>query len=99
MGSSIWNKLSNDLKILTSTSSFTHNYKKLVTTYTVIIIIISIIIIINTIIITIKWIVGTKCFVNVRYKTGFNIKTGFNVMRFFSSDPKFFEYICSNRLE
>ena len=93
MGSSIWNKLSNDLKILTSTTSFTDNYKKLVTTYTVITIIISIIIIINTIIITIKWIVGTKCFVNVRYKTGFNI------MGFFCSESKFFEYICSNRLE
>ena len=92
MGSSIWNKLSNDLKILTRTSSFTHNYKKLVTNYTAIIIIISIIIIINTII-TIKWIAGTKYFVNVLYKTGFNI------MRSFSSDPKFFEYICTNRLE
>ena len=69
MGSSIWNKFSNDFKILNSTTSFTHNYKKLVTTYTIIIIII----IINTIIITIKWIVGAKDFVTVRYKTGFKI--------------------------
>ena len=76
MGSFIWYKLSNNSKILNSTTSFTHNYKKLVTTYIIIIIIISIIIIINTIIITIKWIVGTKCFVTVCDKTGFNI-TGY----------------------
>ena len=30
MGLSIWNKLSNDLKILNTTTSFTHNYEKLV---------------------------------------------------------------------
>ena len=76
MGSFIWYKLSNNLNILNSTTSFAHNYKKLVTTYIIIIIITSIIIIINTIIFTIKWIVGTKCFVTVPDKTGFNI-TGF----------------------
>ena len=30
MGPSIWNNLSNDLKILNTATSFTHNYKKLV---------------------------------------------------------------------
>ena len=30
MGPSVWNKLSNDLKILSTVTSFTHNYKKLV---------------------------------------------------------------------
>ena len=30
MGPPIWNKLSNDLKILNTTTSFTHNYKKLI---------------------------------------------------------------------
>ena len=30
MGLSIWNKLNNDVKILNTTSLFTHNYKKLV---------------------------------------------------------------------
>ena len=30
MGQSIWNKLSNDLKILDTATSYTHNYKKLV---------------------------------------------------------------------
>ena len=30
IGPSIWNKLSNNLKVLNTTTSFTHNYKKLV---------------------------------------------------------------------
>ena len=30
IGQSIWNKLSNNLKILNTSTSFTHNYKKLV---------------------------------------------------------------------
>ena len=30
LGSPVWNKLSNDLKILNTVTSFTHNYKKLV---------------------------------------------------------------------
>ena len=30
MGPPIWNKLSNDLKILNTTTSFTHKYKKLI---------------------------------------------------------------------
>ena len=30
IGPSIWNKLSNNLKVLNTTSSFTHNYEKLV---------------------------------------------------------------------
>ena len=30
MGSSIWNKLSNDLKILNTATSFIHNHKKLI---------------------------------------------------------------------
>ena len=30
LGPSIWNKLSNDLKILNTPTSFTHNYKKVV---------------------------------------------------------------------
>ena len=30
MGPSIWNKLSNDLKVLSTVTSFTHSYKKIV---------------------------------------------------------------------
>ena len=30
MGPPIWNKLNNDLKILSTATSFTHNYKKLI---------------------------------------------------------------------
>ena len=30
IGPSIWNKLSSDLKMLNTTTSFSHNYKKLV---------------------------------------------------------------------